>query len=82
MSDHRPVSATFSVPVRSIDSDAFHNEAAALFSKLGKLEDSEEVPKLKIVTPEVDFGQVWYVRAEAESPRSLFGVLALIFFAM
>ena len=67
MSDHRPVSATFSVPVRSIDNDAFHNEAATLFSNLGKLEDSEEVPKLKIVTPEVDFGQVWYVGAGAES---------------
>ena len=78
MSDHRPVSATFSVPVRSIDSDAFHNEAAALFSKLGKLEDSEEVPKLKIGTPEVDFGQIWYVGAEAESLTGLFGVLSLI----
>ena len=78
MSDHRPVSATFSVPVRAIDSDAFHNEAAALFSKLGKLEDSEEVPKLKIGTPEVDFGQIWYVRAGAESLTGLFGVMVLI----
>lgn len=59
MSDHRPVSASFTVPVRAIDEHVFHNQASELLNRLGDFEDSVEVPKLKVDMPEIDFGQVW-----------------------
>lgn len=62
MSDHRPVSAQFSVETWAIDESAYNEHASSLLMQLGDFEDTDKIPSLKISSAEINFGSVKYMQ--------------------
>ncbi|KAH8118813.1 DNase I-like protein [Phellopilus nigrolimitatus] len=66
MSDHRPISADFSVGVWEADASVYNDCAWDFINQLRELRESEETPKLKVDFADVQFGHVWYMREASQ----------------
>ncbi|KAK7680399.1 hypothetical protein QCA50_016639 [Cerrena zonata] len=62
MSDHKPVSADFIVHVPIVHSDKLDSFVRSLWRDVMDMENSEEIPKIKLNTSAFDFGKVFYRR--------------------
>lgn len=61
MSDHRPVSAEFDVRVRDVDKAEYERHAMDLVNQVVRLEEEDEVPRMKVEEVVVEFGEVRWV---------------------
>lgn len=60
MSDHRPVSANFSVGTWNIDGQSYYLRARELARHLGHFEELEDIPRLNVDISELSFGDIRY----------------------
>ncbi|KIJ42241.1 hypothetical protein M422DRAFT_780052 [Sphaerobolus stellatus SS14] len=70
MSDHRPVSADFTVSIDDSDERKYHRTLKSIFRSLGDFEDSEEAPSVKILDEsEINMGDIIYGRSVTRNIR-------------
>ncbi|EIM92905.1 DNase I-like protein [Stereum hirsutum FP-91666 SS1] len=69
MSDHRPVSADFSVQIPVIDTDGLDRTAHTLYKAVSKAnpEELDDIPTLRLTTTALDLGVVSYEKAVCRS---------------
>ena len=61
MSDHKPVSAEFSIAARLADESAYQRQLRKLVEQVEDLVvDTDSTPKLKLQNSEVQFGDIWF----------------------
>ncbi|KAL5507754.1 hypothetical protein ACEPAH_5372 [Sanghuangporus vaninii] len=66
MSDHKPVSAEFCIATRRADEPGYYSEVRRMVEHVEELiVDTDSTPKLKVLSSEVQFGDVWYKRKAA-----------------
>ncbi|XP_011549893.3 type II inositol 1,4,5-trisphosphate 5-phosphatase [Plutella xylostella] len=63
ISDHKPVSATFSTAIKIIDEEKYRKIYEEVIKQLDKLEN-ELIPQVKVDQTEIDFGTVRYLELQ------------------
>lgn len=66
MSDHKPVSAVFDIRAPSIDRHAYDSFVHGLWRKVATIEYSESIPKMRLSTSSIDFGDIYHRRLSTQ----------------
>ncbi|KII91616.1 hypothetical protein PLICRDRAFT_514320 [Plicaturopsis crispa FD-325 SS-3] len=62
MSDHRPVSADFSVDITALDKTEYEAATRGLYNRVVDLQELNDIPKIRIASTTLDAGAVSYKR--------------------
>ncbi|KAH9931574.1 DNase I-like protein [Fomitopsis serialis] len=71
MSDHKPVSADFDVRAASLDATSFEEFVQDLWRQVGSVEESEQIPWLRVSTTFIDVGSFSYLSYHKPTQQSL-----------